>query len=232
MADVKITQLPAALSVNDTDNLILDDGSSTYRVAANLLKEYMTSDIPADIDAAVAAANKNLAPAYNASSKYAVGDLCTYQGKLYKCIAPVTSPEAFNIIKWDDVTASESFTKKDILINSVAADGVKTIRNILDELCAGITFNLNSEYTVRVELNIGVNYSYHTRDVRVDTLECCLASVVKDASAFEELNLKTSGDSEELKFTTFAGSTPPKYENISTTFVPKDRTYKLYEMPL
>lgn len=44
MADVKITQLPAALSVNDTDNMVLDDGSSTYRVAADLLKKYMVGN--------------------------------------------------------------------------------------------------------------------------------------------------------------------------------------------
>lgn len=44
MADVKITQLPAAISVNDTDNMVLDDGSSTYRVAADLLKKYMIGE--------------------------------------------------------------------------------------------------------------------------------------------------------------------------------------------
>lgn len=63
-----------------------------------------------------AAANTitNLAPAYDSTLTYAVGDLVTYvdgqgSGKLYKCIVAIGTPEEFNINKWDDVTASEVF---------------------------------------------------------------------------------------------------------------------------
>ena len=66
-----------------------------------------------------AAANTitNLAPAYDPTQTYDVDDLVTYiddqgSGKLYKCIIAVTSPEAFNINKWDDVTTSEVYDRK------------------------------------------------------------------------------------------------------------------------
>lgn len=143
MADVKITQLPAALSVNDTDNMILDDGSSTYRVAADLLKEYISS-------AAVAAVNKNLAPAYNASSTYAVGDLCTYSGKLYKCIVAVTSPEAFNIIKWENVTTSETYATKGEIIGQITItenDRSDTYAHLYERLFNALSFTFNPEKT-------------------------------------------------------------------------------------
>ena len=59
----------------------------------------------------------NLAPAYDETRTYSVGDLVTYvdannSGKLYKCIIAWSTPGAFNINYWDDVTASEVFTKK------------------------------------------------------------------------------------------------------------------------
>lgn len=73
----------------------------------------------ADSAARTAQANNiaNLAPAYDETRTYSVGDLVTYvdennSGKLYKCIIAWNTPGAFNINYWDDVTVSEVFTKK------------------------------------------------------------------------------------------------------------------------
>jgi hypothetical protein len=194
MADVKITQLPAALSINDTDNLILDDGSSTYRVAADQLKEYMISDIPAEIDAAVAAANKNLAPTYNASSKYAVGDLVTYSGKLYKCIVPVTTPEAFDINKWDDMTASEVFSYgRGRLIASYNAESPTPYKTVLDNLGANQTFDPSKNYSL-----------YHTTDAvekynllrcRNNLLQFSFVQITSSFAANYEYSITPTGES-------------------------------------
>ena len=59
----------------------------------------------------------NLAPAYDPTATYDVGDLVTFiddqdSGKLYKCIVAVTSPMAFDINYWDDVTTSEIYSYK------------------------------------------------------------------------------------------------------------------------
>lgn len=54
----------------------------------------------------------NLAPAYDSTITYAIDDLVTQDGKLYKCIVAVTSPEQFDINKWDDVTTSEVYARR------------------------------------------------------------------------------------------------------------------------
>ena len=54
----------------------------------------------------------NFAPAYSSVSTYAVDSLVTYNGKFYKCIVGVTTPEQFDINKWDDVTTSEVYAIK------------------------------------------------------------------------------------------------------------------------
>lgn len=53
----------------------------------------------------------NLAPAYDATITYAVDALVTQDGKLYKCIVAVVTPEQFDINKWDDVTTSEVYAR-------------------------------------------------------------------------------------------------------------------------
>ena len=108
----------------------------------------------ADIDAAVSAAIENLAPAYNASSTYAVGDLVTYSGKLYKCIVAVTAQEAFNINKWDDVTTSEVYAQV-IRTASFPSDGVKTFANLLDDVGAFIYNNISNISINRLAMAYG-----------------------------------------------------------------------------
>lgn len=59
----------------------------------------------------------NLAPAYDSTITYGIDDLVTQDGKLYKCIVAVTSPEQFDINKWDDVTTSEVYARNLALDN-------------------------------------------------------------------------------------------------------------------
>lgn len=58
----------------------------------------------------------------------------------------ITTPEAFNINKWDDVTTSEIYGLKSTLLKTVVADGVKTGIECLNELISGINVNANKEY--------------------------------------------------------------------------------------
>lgn len=78
----------------------------------------------------------NLAPAYDPTITYAVNDLVTADGKLYKCIVAVTSPEQFDINKWDDVTTSEVYT-----IKTVTNTG-----NIIDITTASSDINITNVY--------------------------------------------------------------------------------------
>ena len=65
----------------------------------------------AALEAAAGNSITNLANAYDPTLTYNVGDLVTQDGKLYQCITQVSTPEAFDINKWDDKTCSEVFKK-------------------------------------------------------------------------------------------------------------------------
>ena len=100
----------------------------------------------------------NLAPAYDATHTYSVGDLVTYiddqgSGKLYKCIVAVSTPEAFNINKWDDVTTSEAFNPNITPIGTVIADGVKSWANLLNELIADKLDSISDSAYIKIDNN-------------------------------------------------------------------------------
>lgn len=92
------------------------------------------------LTASVSNSITNLAPAYDPTLTYDVGDICTYvdaetnHGGLYKCIIPISTPHAFNINEWDDVTTSEIYSRKALVENTVTADGVKTYNQLLSEI--------------------------------------------------------------------------------------------------
>ena len=111
----------------------------------------------------------NLAPAYDATLTYDVGDLVTYidsqgSGKLYKCIVAITTPEAFNINKWDDVTTSEVYGRKSTIISTVTSDGTKRRDELLFSLIDGVTIDPESEYLLTQTENSTATVSlYHER---------------------------------------------------------------------
>lgn len=112
----------------------------------------------ADSAAHTAQANNiaNLAPAYDETRTYSVGDLVTYvdennSGKLYKCIIAWNTPGAFNINYWDDVTVSEVFVKK-VVLSFTENVGVSH-RQFFNETLAPILENLiGTDETKRCKL--------------------------------------------------------------------------------
>lgn len=49
----------------------------------------------------------NFAPAYDDTETYSVGDVCTYNGQLYKCETPVSTAETFDPTKWAAIVVTE-----------------------------------------------------------------------------------------------------------------------------
>lgn len=49
----------------------------------------------------------NFAPAYDDTETYAVGDVCTYNGQLYKCTTAVSTAETFDPTKWAAIVVTE-----------------------------------------------------------------------------------------------------------------------------
>lgn len=103
----------------------------------------------------------NLAPAYSAQTTYAVGDLVTYSGKLYKCIVAIVTPEAFNINKWDDVTTSEVYAQKPLEL-LFEHDGVKTSSELYVEARAAIIAIPNYRFK-KIDIYTGIGSQYGTQ---------------------------------------------------------------------
>jgi hypothetical protein len=55
MADLKISQLPAAVVVNDTDELVLARGGSTLKTPASLIRKTAIDSLQASLTSALAA---------------------------------------------------------------------------------------------------------------------------------------------------------------------------------
>lgn len=132
------TAASTATTTANTASVTATEAKTTAETAATNASAALTAAQAAET-AAAANTITNLAPAYDPTLTYAVDDLVTYidtqgSGKLYKCIVAIVSPESFNINKWDDVTTSEAFGRKPEILASVIADGVKTIKDIFDEL--------------------------------------------------------------------------------------------------
>lgn len=69
----------------------------------------------------------NIAYAYDATETYSVGDLVIYEGALYKCKTAVSTAEAFDSTKWDEVKVSYLLDEKqDVLVSGT---NIKTINN-------------------------------------------------------------------------------------------------------
>lgn len=133
------------------------------------------TDAAAALRASASNSITNLAPAYDPTLTYDVGDLVTYidtetnTGKLYKCIVAVTTPMAFNLNFWDDVTTSEVYAQRAKIAATVTADGVKTTAQLLSDLYNAAGVSLNKEYLLVIKLS---NFTriLHMSDVDADSI--------------------------------------------------------------
>lgn len=147
--------LTAAQTASSTaDNALTEaQTANTNAQAAQTAAGAAQTAAQAAQEAAAGNSITNLAPAYDPTITYAVDDLVTAEGKLYKCIVAVTSPEQFDINKWDDVTTSKVYmTKTSGVILKVAngvlqyaADTSKTIGQYIDALRDNILTDVKAQ---------------------------------------------------------------------------------------
>lgn len=152
-----------ATTALNTANSAASEAASATSAAASATSTANTASANADAALRASAANtiENLAPAYDPTLTYSVGDLVTYiddqnSGKLYKCIVAVTSPMDFNINYWDDVTTSEVYATKSSLVATVTCDGTQSYGDTLNALYAQHTFSSDKEYLY--EMVIGTSH--------------------------------------------------------------------------
>lgn len=117
----------------NTANTAKTSADAATAAAASATSTANSAQTTANAAARTAQANniENLAPAYDPTLTYNVGDLVTYvdaqnSGKLYKCIIAVNTPMEFNVNYWDDVTVSEIL--KSVSIYYAEADGSSSMK--------------------------------------------------------------------------------------------------------
>lgn len=123
-----------ALSAAQTASTTADDAlaeaqtANTNAQAAQTAAGAAQTAAQAAQEAAAGNSITNLAPAYDSTITYAIDDLVTQDGKLYKCIVAVVSPEQFDINKWDDVTTSEVYLRDGDYLKRVDCDATSCVR--------------------------------------------------------------------------------------------------------
>ena len=81
----------------------------------NALVSVLNSDMDL-IDAEAGKVRGNIAATYSASSSYAIGDLCIYNGILYKCNTAIGSGgETWNASHWTQITIDGELTNAKVL---------------------------------------------------------------------------------------------------------------------
>lgn len=143
-----------AVSANTNANTALNTANNAKNTAdaataaaASATSTANTAKTTADNAAHAALSNNvaNLAPAYDNTLTYAVGDLVTYidsnnTGKLYRCIIAVNEPGDFNVNYWDDITASVAFEPKTLSVKV----GDYTTSNTLSDMMADVATVLSN----------------------------------------------------------------------------------------
>lgn len=146
----------AAVSTANAANTTAE-AAQTAAAGAQTAAGAAQTDAAAALRASASNTIGNLAPAYDPTLTYAVGDLVTYvdtetnQGKLYKCIIAIAVPEEFNINKWDDVTTSEAFAPNHEIIYERTLTENVTTENVLADLLSHFS-ELTSDLTKDLKL--------------------------------------------------------------------------------
>lgn len=104
----------------------------------------------------------SLAPAYSITSTYSIGDLVTYDNKLYKCTVAITTSEVWTPRHWTETSISDGQDKSvrfDIEQNKTEAEKKRARTNL------GILYSESFNDAIRHFLEIVLRKSIYTEDI-------------------------------------------------------------------
>lgn len=215
----------ATTALNTANSAASEAASATSAAAsATATANSAATDAATALRASAANSIANLAPAYDPTLTYAVGDLVTYiddnnTGKLYKCIVAVAAPEAFNINKWDDVTTSLVYQPIRKILVELTADGVKTWSDMLNELFPYIK---NIDRLAEIYY-IGANSTY-TEKYIITTYDGTVARALNSVYVSPNMDNKflniLESSSSRLEIETNVNTNTITVNNSSTNIVP------------
>lgn len=97
----EIDENPLSIERANEGNAFTDPAGRDADTLGGELPGYYASKSTTDnIDAFLGIDVNKLAGLYSESSMYGIGAYVVHNGLLYRCISPVTAPEAWNIVRW------------------------------------------------------------------------------------------------------------------------------------
>lgn len=105
--------VPGFLSLLKTDGLIVsegEEGSAQYSATKIIIRQSGTRTISLPATSGTLALLQNLAPDFSTAATYAVGQLCVYNKKLYRCTTAITTAEAWTAAHWTEATVEDVLT--------------------------------------------------------------------------------------------------------------------------
>ena len=113
----------------DTDKTLSIDGKPADAKAVGDALDAVTSDVGEVQDALEnlndAIIEKTIsAPVYDSTSTYNVGDYCSKDGVIYKCVEPITTAEAWNASHWTAITGNEMIADMNDKLNMLVTSQV------------------------------------------------------------------------------------------------------------
>ena len=188
----------------NTANTAKTSADAATAAAASATTTANAAQTTANSAARTAQANniENLAPAYDPTLTYNVGDLVTYvdaqnSGKLYKCIIAVNTPMEFNVNYWDDVTCSEVFDTPDKLFCEVTATASDTnatlMQKIVDAGYLALTLaeKINS-YMVQIAADNSAYYKYEPERARTNDVIFERVNITSTKIVHDQITLSTN----------------------------------------
>ena len=180
---IKVSELPELTTPSDPNVVPIQDGDYLKRMSFRNLKESLTGDIADDLEAETQAREQaiqdeaqarenadnaimaDLAPEYDATATYAVGDYCIHEGQLQRCIVPITTAEEWTASHWtavalgDDVSdLRNALTQKMTLKyskNLCHSDADWTDGYYVDNVRGTVVASATLSYSAKIDVNEG-----------------------------------------------------------------------------
>lgn len=192
----------------------LSSDKPAWMADINVAFDDIDSQMKANADAAAAAqstADKavlNGAPGYSNLSTYDVDDVVNYQGRVYKCIIAVTTPEAFDNAKWilyDLQDASKAIDDIDLELGSADISGIGdgSVKGAILEINNNLS-DLEDKFTPLAVINIS-----QTKTVTLDTWSVYLIVIMKQ-------NESLTGNTQGYNQTSYLASTMGGVATLTT----------------
>lgn len=149
-SEVVTTLAAVVVTIYQASTDVVVDPGTVMPSIQTLISQIQTAvaSIPADYSSLWT----TLAPAYSTSSTYAVGQYRTHDGKMYRCVSPITTAEAWTSSHWSEVKIGNELSElksaiTPILITHPSTDYYFRLGGLVS------TGEVNDENTKRVRTN-------------------------------------------------------------------------------